>query len=520
MSTLRTLARMQAMELGRAVPAATVRHVPLAERRLVIVPLAAAGEAGAPLAALVGTERESPQLLTVPQPLDRDQRFAFLARLAEAVLPFLESAADEVEEIPGRETDPETGERREVVRELCTDAPQLVVPNPSAADFLGLLGRYTRFRRSEGEETAEAEGAPARYLAPPQVPLLGRWLTHYHERSQVPGSGLVLAVTDALSFHWATGQSSVEDQHLGALLGWIDPPPGLTGPQAASRAESARDASGLLLHPPAGPATDPYFDQRRLAPAVARYDAARSAGDQAATAARAAEIAELLRGVLLPTWEDVWRGLDLLRALPPAGHLGERWEGDRWSYTGHRDRVRAGEPPQPVRDDPVTAARKLAQRERDQYRLEVHQALDDPLEMAERRLAGEAFAGEVTEVEEQYDTSGRTPKPRPLVTVRTGDQPLFEPGTVVHRAGGPTTQRAELVEVESGGGGVLLRLRLLNGMGRRKEPEPGTVPEPGDQVCFTAFELAPRQSAPLPDPEETPWTHGGPPTPRPEEVLA
>ena len=48
----------------------------------------------------------------------------------------------------------------------------------------------------------------------------------------------------------------------------------------------------------------------------------------------------------------------------------DRWKRDRWSYTGHRDRVRAGEPPQPRRDDAVTAAQKLSGRETAQARLE------------------------------------------------------------------------------------------------------------------------------------------------------
>ncbi|MEE1838227.1 hypothetical protein, partial [Streptomyces sp. JV190] len=46
---------------------------------LVLVPLTTAGEAGAPLGAHVGTDREAPRLLTVSQPRDRDLRFAFLA---------------------------------------------------------------------------------------------------------------------------------------------------------------------------------------------------------------------------------------------------------------------------------------------------------------------------------------------------------------------------------------------------------------------------------------------------------
>ncbi|GAA3303586.1 hypothetical protein GCM10020295_52580 [Streptomyces cinereospinus] len=54
-------------------------------------------------------------------------------------------------------------------------------------------------------------------------------------------------------------------------------------------------------------------------------------------------------------------------------------------------------------------------------------------------------------------------------------------------------------------------LRILDKMGRGKEPEPGSVPEKGDAVCFTLFEHEQRGGAKLPDAEDTPWTHGGPP---------
>jgi hypothetical protein len=503
MSLLSTLARLQAVRAGVAEPTATVRHRHLAERPFVLVPLAAAGEAGAPLAMLLGQDRERPCLLTVPQPLDRDLRFAFLARLADELLPYLESFGGEVELLERPVKDAESGEKTVEVRELCADAPQLVVPNPGGVQLLGLLGRSTRFRR-----TAE-DPDPGPYPAPARVPLLGRWLTHLSERANVPGSSMLLPLTNTLARHWATGQSSFEDAHLGALLAWIAPPRGERGEQAALRAENGRDERGQLLVPPAGPATDPAFDSLLLAPAVTRYDAARAAQDARLTQVRAEEIERLLEAVLLPVWHQVWQGIDLLRTLPPAAHVAERWESDRWSYTGHRDRLAAGEPPQPLRDDAVTAARKLAQREREQVRLDLEEALDDPLAMAEHRLAGQAFAGEVVEVQPAYDTSGRSPKPRPLVTVRTEDRPHLDPGGEVHRAGGPAAQRAELVRLDEAAG--LLTLRLLSGMGRKKEPEPGTVPEPGDRVCFTLFELAARQSAPLPDPEDTPWTHGGPP---------
>lgn len=160
----------------------------------------------------------------------------------------------------------------------------------------------------------------------------------------------------------------------------------------------------------------------------------------------------------------------------------------------------AGEPPQPRRDDAVTAANKLATREREQARLEAQEALDDPLVMAERRLAGEAFAGEVTDVVMAY-SEGRRPSPRPLVTVRTEDRPHLAERAKAYRSLGGRPQSAEFVGQEDDGA---LVLRILDKMGRGKEPEPGSVPEKGDRVCFTLFEHEQRGGAKLPDPDETP----------------
>ncbi|GGW51983.1 hypothetical protein [Streptomyces griseoloalbus] len=519
MSLIATLARLEAVSTGRAQPAATVRHRHLSERPLVFVPLTTAGEAGAPLGALVGTDRDAPRLLVVPQPRDRELRFAFLAELADVVLPYVDGFADAVEAAERSETDPETGKRVKVEVELCADAPQLIVPSRAGIDLVRLLGRSTRFRRT-AEQDPEAP-----FPAPPRVPLLGRWLTHFGERARVPGSSLLLAMTDVLARHWATGQSTLEDQHLGALIAWIAPPAGRSGAEAAREAELARDADGQLLCPPAGPATDPAFDNKLLAPAIERYDRARTAlaaaedGLQAddrlgALTAAEREIRALVESRTRPTWDAVWRGLDVLRELPEGARVGERWTRDRWSFTGHRDRVLAGEPPQPRRDDAVTAANKLATREREQARLEAQEALDDPLVMAGRRLAGEAFAGEVVDVVMAYSESKR-PSPRPLVTVRTDDSPHLGERARAYRSLGGKPQTAEFAGYEDGpggeGGGTLLVLRIMDRMGRGKEPEEGSVPEKGDRVCFTLFEHEPRGGAKLPESEETPWTHGGPP---------
>jgi hypothetical protein len=534
MTLMQTLARAEAVAAGRAVPAATVRHTHLAEHPLVFVPLTTAGEAGAPLGALIGTDRDAPELLVVPQPLDRELRFGFFAGLASALLPRLDSYGDEVE------VEPATRNREET--EVCADALQIVVPNSAALEYVRLLGRSTRFLR-----TTDDPDAP--HPVPVPVPLFGRWLTHYAERARTPGSALLLAMTQLLTRHWASGQSAMEDQHLGALLGWIDPPPGLDGPTAAARAQTGRAPDGLLLSPPAGPATDPLFDNRVLAPAMSRYDKARATEPRAAAArhesrtagrpgadqasaqaahraavaevtAAEAEIRRLVVSQLRPTWDDVWHGLDLLRALPEAAHAGERWKRDRWSFTGHRDRVRAGEPPQPKRDDAITAAQKLAGRETAQARLSAQEALDDPLAMAARRLSGEAFTGTVLGVEMTY-SDGRRPMPRPLVTLSTPDLPQAEAGAKAYRAlpGARSAQTAEFVSVApeepAAGDGPpaawVVTVRLTGGMGSGRTPKEGSVPEAGERVTHTLFEHDPRGGPALPDAEHTPWTHGGPP---------
>ncbi|RQW85300.1 hypothetical protein DKL51_28835, partial [Micromonospora globispora] len=282
MSTLRALAKAQAVAAGVAQPVATVRHLHLSERPLVLVPLAMAGEANAPLAALVGAAPDETRLLIVPQPRNRDQRFAFAAELAAIVLPYLDARRGVSEAVPI--------DRGKDVRYRYVDAPQLLVPNPAGITFLRLLGRSTRFRRPDGE-----------YPVHPSVPLLGRWLTFFAERAEHPGSAALVAMTEALTLHWATGQSAVEDLHLPALLGWIDPPPGLTGAEAAARAE---DPS---VCPPAGPATDPDFDNRVLAPAITAY--AEAGDDPVARAAAYGELERLLRDQLTPTWELMWRGV-------------------------------------------------------------------------------------------------------------------------------------------------------------------------------------------------------------------
>lgn len=480
MSLLNALARMEALRGGRAVPLATVRHVRLAEHPTVLIPLRMAGEAAAPLAVMAGTRREDPRLFVVPQPRNRDLRFAFFTELAGAVLGSVAGARLSAETLEIKR-----GERKGETYQRFLDAPQLLVPNRNGIEFLRLTGRSTRFRQTEGE-----------WPVPEEVPLLGRWLTWFADRSDYPGSSVLCAMTDLLALHWATGQSPMEDGNLAAQFAWIEPPRGRTGLEASLEAEDP------LLHPPAGPATDPSFDNEVLAPLIAAYDLAEDDGP--AREFTAERVAKALSTQLEPTWELMWRGVELLRSLPEAPSVPQRFEGDRQSFTNFEESLAEGAP-QARRDGAVAAARRLASLEAAASRYSVQRALDDPLVLAEHRLTGEAFRGEVVWTDpENVNEKGLR---RPLVRIATDDRLRVEPGKLVHNTA--RNQKAEVLEVEEGE--VLLRIE--NGMGNARKPSPGSIPEPGDPMCFTTFADEFRPGANLPDPEETPWTHGGPPEP-------
>ncbi|MGW7484889.1 hypothetical protein ACWGH8_40705 [Nonomuraea muscovyensis] len=460
MSLLTSLARLRALDEGVAQPIATVRHCHLSARPMVFVPLKLSGEAAAPLAAMLGTDRDRPHLLVVAQPRNRDLRFAWAADLAGVLLPYVEGFLSGTETVERRNADP---------YERVLDAPQLVVPNTAGVAFTRLLGRSTRFRRTDGP-----------YPVPEAVPLLGRWLTYFGERAAFPGSSLMLAATEELGRHWATGQSGLEDANLAALLGWITDGP-------------SDDAEDPLIWPPAGPATDPGFDAEVLAPAIDSGSAER--------------IIEALRTQLEPTWRLMWQAIDLLAGLPEGAGVAQRWEQDRGSFSGMAAQIAEGAPPQARRDGAIAAASRLARMERAQAAYDVQRAYDDPLVMAEYRLTGEAFAGEVVETDPEHaEGEGRSRKLRPLVVIKTDDPVRLAPGTAL----GTPQRRGQGAQLVSAGDG-LATIKITKGMGRGRTPTPGAVPEVGERVCYTSLTDDFQGSPALPEAEATPWTHGGPP---------
>lgn len=488
MSTLTSLARAEAAVAERAQRITLVRHLHVADRPLVFIPLTMAGEANAPLAAMVGDDPDNPTLLIVPQPRNRDQRFAFAASLAGVLLPYVDSFRGDVEAV--------SANRGKETRIRYAGAPQLLVPNRGSVGFTRLFGRSTRFRRTDGDHPVH-----------PSVPLLGRWLTWFADRAEHPGSSALLAMTEALTLHWATGQSHLEDAQLAAVMAWIAPPAGMTGAQAAALAEDP------VASPPAGPATDPSFDNEVLAPAMAAYD--RAVAADSLVNRRRAELEDLLREQLEPTWRLMWQAVALLHDLPAGSRVAGRWAEDRDAYTNFCTYFDEGGFPQPRRDGAVAAAQRLHRLERAQASYDVQRAYDDPMVMADYRLTGEAFVGNVTTAyPTRIDDSGKRRALRPWIAVTTADPVLVTPGTTLYSPEQPSGQKARVMSVaQKDDGTTAVVLELTGGMGRSLTPAPGSVPEVGKGICYTTLSDSFMPPGAFPSREETPWTHGGPPAP-------
>lgn len=506
MSVLTALARAEAYATGRAVPVTTVRHVHLSADPLVLIPLMLAGEAAAPLAVLAGSARADPTLYFVPQPRNRDQRFAFLAELGKPVLAYIDGKRSVTETVPAT--------KNREPWERAVDAPQILVPNSGGIEALRLLGRSARFRSVDGP-----------YPVHPAVPLLGRYLTWLAEdRAPMPGSAVCAPMTELLSGHWATGQSALEDQHLAAQLAWINPGATLAAArvpeQDAARAPSWPRLTGadaaLLVEdprrcPPAGPATDPDFDQRVLAPLFDRQLAC--AEDQEARQEVLEAMNTALESQLRPTWDLMWLGIDLLRELPDAAYNPIRWQVDCGRFTNFAQQVEDGAPPQARLDSAVHAAARLANLEAAQESHQLHRALDDPLVMAQYRVTGEAFRGEVIAVDpDRQITKGKRAWPRPRLLLRTADPALVRIGSKVASPARTNQKKVIVVGLERDGEDLVIELELQDGMGRGAKPEPGSVPEVGELRTYaTLLSAETFTPPPFPEIEATPWTHGGPP---------
>lgn len=463
MSALDVLLRLQAVSDGSARERTTMRHRHIDRAPLVLVAYRLAGESVAPLGIMYGTKATKPHLLVAPEPRNREIRFR------EVFDPFADVICDLFDD------------RGEVVDGFgwgltATEGPQIIVPNGATADFIGhLVGRSLRYLDTEGE-----------YAVPFSTVLAGAHLTWLANQAELPGSSVLLSATDLLRRHWVTGLSDLESEDLQVQLGWIDPPNGVSGAEAAARAEQDR-GNGVL--PASGPTPDPAWDRDILDPLIAAFNQARDGAQDDKTVKRLGRgVTTAVREALAPTWDATWRSIELLRAKPVAPSVEGRWAEDRRSFAHHMERVETGSIRFRIKDSVKQAAMIVRQREDAQAALDAAEALDDPMVLAGSIADGSGITGEVVDLD-RYDLTIDLDRPCPVPV-----------GTELYWTDLPGKASAVVAAVRTEPP-FEVTLELKKGKTKYR-------PAPGEVVTYSPHRPPTYRAPGLPG--TVPWTHVGP----------
>jgi hypothetical protein len=305
--------RLQAFQAGRAVRAASHLQMSIQPHALVICPLAMAGEDTTVHAVAIGRIGQPPEIRVVPDPRVRDEHYAVITWIGSVIETYFQE------------------------RRARNEFPQIWVSSGAAAGHLDILADRLRFTRNA-----------------PEVQRTGALLTYVTERMPVAGQQALMSATSALASHYCTGQQEGEDEHLGVVLTWLDPPAGVEIWRAIEIAE--RQVMGVK--------TDPEFDRSELQPLLAAYNRARKSGASAAQLRRRAKAIEGKLGPIVGNiYAAVQRALTFLQGrFPRAAILADLEQHEAQEFAGFMQ-ARDDGMPLPYRDSPKAAAFKISQRE-------------------------------------------------------------------------------------------------------------------------------------------------------------
>jgi hypothetical protein len=343
---LETVARLRAYEAGRAQLYASHRHLALRDDALLFCPLTMAGEDTTVHIVAIGEVGRRPRILCVPDPRFRDDQYWLFARLADFFVPYFQQCLDN------------------------QTYPQIWVSSGVGASLVDVLADRLRYNSHHG-----------------RVKELGELLTYLAQRYPINGQQALHAATEALRLHWVTGQQEGEDEHLAALLTWIQPPQGLPLYDAIERAETI----------PSGVKTDPTLDRDTLAPLVMQYNNARR---RSASKTELHARGKLIYAALLPVVREIYKNtrrayLLLQRSgLPPLPSLTDFESREAQEYASFM-RQRALGYHIPLRDPLRVATHGLVTREDSVSIMEAVLQREDAVQRARGRLDGHIVTGEV-----------------------------------------------------------------------------------------------------------------------------
>lgn len=324
--------------------------------------------------------------------------------------------------------------------------PRVWLAHPAALTVLDLLGYRYQSNRHASEE----------------LRTMGRQCRALCEEAIFPGQQVLAVASMLLTEHIVTGQSTVEDQHLGAVLAWVDPPQG-HDPATESQRRSLVPAAALL-------------DQGRDKKVERLRRLARKCESRSELESTNGQIHALLEEGVAQEWsllEEARTAFWRLGLAPAPPSYTERL------VEASRDRLRyflsfgANQPSRPH-----SLARRLDTYEYLAALVEERDACSDALVRERMRKAGRVIAVRV----ESVDQPG--PGRNPCTLTLTTDQHVqrVRPGTVLKSADGRIRGRVVTL-AQSGEGQRHIIFRLLEGV-RKGRPRVGQLLDLIDTVPF------------------------------------
>jgi hypothetical protein len=450
-SALDTLQSAEAFVAGRALPAAMARHRRLIPEPMAVCLFSLGAEPFSVAAVQWGTDPKEPRRAVAGDPRNRDLLFASLLDFAGEFNAYFET--------PWVTHTVRVNRKGREIAEVA-QPPQIIVPNRASVLLLGRLGRRLRFVQN----------------APDELLRLGAHLAFVREHAVVAGQQLIVAATELNDLHFHMALTDWERGSLAAQDAAIQPPEGTTGHAAAADVDIT----------PIGPRPDATQDAR-LRPLLERFNRDRAgATDPRTVKPLLAPIDAHYEALLADAWRLTWRTRErLLDTLPEARMVEARVASDAEEYVRHMELMDQGI----RRRTRQTVAQAIALRARwedSSARVVAQQAYDDPLQMVDILLSGEAMISMVRHVDAGHRIQGpRNMVSRPRVEVELSGSCPFLPGEIVHWDVDPA--RAYQIETVTTrpGSGDLVTLLLLN-------PGAPVIPRAGQEMCVATLSIEKR----------------------------
>lgn len=354
MSTFEAMLRLKANHERRAQVRVTHQQVRIADEALALMPIRMAGEDVTIWAIGYGRLHEAMQFDFVPDPRNRDREYGLFGRIGAVVAGYYDDCR------------------------VADTTPQVLVVSPAAVKLLDLLADRLRY------------GTDGPYAKPPEVITFGEHLTHLAQRWAIPGNQTLLAATDVLTAHFATGQQAADDQHLGADLVWVNPP---ADPADLWATVAAAETV------PMGVLANPETDNGALADAVEAWNAARRDGvDEPTLAGLEAPIGAVLRTVVEPIYDAIHEAVAAVEdlGLPELPSVRDRCADEAWAFRSFMDYLDRPDHRFALRDQPLPAALGLLEREAAADNCAAEATIGDRGMRAKATSAGRAFEARIT----------------------------------------------------------------------------------------------------------------------------